>query len=236
MRNCVPRYCGRRLCGYAHIAVSSARHPLPLICSTPSQPKDHTPDGHFGLDNHAPAVVPLTFHILQDSQMAATVAHQTCTVPATVGHAGASRSLDKSQAAGGVVVPGAPSEASNTSRKLRLDDFAKVRTLGTGRWCIRLRSGWWVRSCLSLALPSQAHSPESCSSGYRIPRTRQNGTKSLRSRYYEKPKVREVHLPPFFHPHLADPREQSSNSSKLTMSGTSGRSSATSAATPTSPI
>lgn len=62
--------------------------------------------------------------------MAATVAHQ---VPATVGHAGASRSLDKAQAMGGVVAPGAPNDASKTSRKLKLDDFARVRTLGTGR-------------------------------------------------------------------------------------------------------
>lgn len=72
--------------------------------------------------------------------MAATVAHQ---VPATIGHAGASRSLDKAQAAqsqaqaqqamGGVVVPGAPNDdASKTSRKLKLEDFARVRTLGTG--------------------------------------------------------------------------------------------------------
>lgn len=64
--------------------------------------------------------------------MAATVAHQTCSVPAAVGHAGAKRSLDGSQTAGGVVVPGAASEASNTSRKLKVDDFARVRTLGTG--------------------------------------------------------------------------------------------------------
>ncbi|ROV95356.1 hypothetical protein VSDG_06013 [Cytospora chrysosperma] len=60
--------------------------------------------------------------------MAATVAQ----VPATVGHAGASRTLDKTQAMGGVITPGAPNDASNTSRKLRLDDFSRVRTLGTG--------------------------------------------------------------------------------------------------------
>lgn len=60
--------------------------------------------------------------------MAATVAQ----VPATVGHAGASRNLDKAQAMSGVIAPGAPNDASKTSRKLQLDDFAKVRTLGTG--------------------------------------------------------------------------------------------------------
>ncbi|KAI7782124.1 hypothetical protein LA080_013800 [Diaporthe eres] len=59
--------------------------------------------------------------------MAATVAQ----VPATVGHAGASRNLDKAQAMSGVIA-GAPNDASKTSRKLQLDDFAKVRTLGTG--------------------------------------------------------------------------------------------------------
>ncbi|KAK7702233.1 cytochrome c oxidase subunit 1 [Diaporthe eres] len=31
----------------------------------------------------------------------------------------------------GVIAPGAPNDASKTSRKLQLDDFAKVRTLGT---------------------------------------------------------------------------------------------------------
>lgn len=60
--------------------------------------------------------------------MAATVAQ----VPATVGHAGANRNLDKAQAMSGVIAPGAPNDASKTSRKLQLDDFAKVRTLGTG--------------------------------------------------------------------------------------------------------
>ncbi|ROW10559.1 hypothetical protein VMCG_01931 [Cytospora schulzeri] len=61
--------------------------------------------------------------------MAATVAQ----VPATVGHAGASRTLDKSQAMSGVIAPGVPNhDASKTSRKLRLDDFSRVRTLGTG--------------------------------------------------------------------------------------------------------
>lgn len=58
--------------------------------------------------------------------MAATVAQ----VPATVGHT--DRNLDKAQAMSGVIVPGAPNDASKTSRKLQLDDFAKVRTLGTG--------------------------------------------------------------------------------------------------------
>lgn len=62
--------------------------------------------------------------------MAATVAQ----VPATVGHTGANRNLDKAQAMSGVIVPGAPSDASQTSRKLQLDDFAKVRTLGTGMY------------------------------------------------------------------------------------------------------
>lgn len=62
--------------------------------------------------------------------MAATVAQ----VPATVGHTGANRNLDKAQAMSGVIVPGAPSDASKTSRKLQLDDFAKVRTLGTGMY------------------------------------------------------------------------------------------------------
>lgn len=61
--------------------------------------------------------------------MAATVAQ----VPATVGHAGASRNLDKAQVMNGVIAPGAPNDVSNTSRKLTLDDFARVRTLGTGR-------------------------------------------------------------------------------------------------------
>lgn len=65
--------------------------------------------------------------------MAATVAHQTCAVPATVGHAGARRSLDNSQSTGGMVVPGTASDNSMTSRKLKVDDFARVRTLGTGR-------------------------------------------------------------------------------------------------------
>lgn len=60
--------------------------------------------------------------------MAATVAQ----VPATVGHTGANRNLDKAQSMSGVMVPGAPNDASKTSRKLQLDDFAKVRTLGTG--------------------------------------------------------------------------------------------------------
>ncbi|KAJ4405935.1 cytochrome c oxidase subunit 1 [Gnomoniopsis sp. IMI 355080] len=63
--------------------------------------------------------------------MAATVAHQTCTVPATVGHAGARQSLDSSQKSSGMVAPGAPNDASTTSRKLKVDDFARVRTLGT---------------------------------------------------------------------------------------------------------
>lgn len=60
--------------------------------------------------------------------MAATVAQ----VPTTVGHTGANRNLDKAQAMSGLMVPGAPNDASKTSRKLQLDDFAKVRTLGTG--------------------------------------------------------------------------------------------------------
>lgn len=60
--------------------------------------------------------------------MAATVAQ----VPATVGHAGANRNLDKAQSMSGVVVPGPPSDISKTSRKLQLDDFSRVRTLGTG--------------------------------------------------------------------------------------------------------
>ncbi|CAN8100145.1 unnamed protein product [Discula destructiva] len=64
--------------------------------------------------------------------MAATVAHQTCTMPATIGHTSASRSLDKSQAAGGTGAIGASCEPFSMSRKLKPDDFARVRTLGTG--------------------------------------------------------------------------------------------------------
>lgn len=133
--------------------------------------------------------------------MAATVAHQ---VLATAGHAGASRSLDKAQAtamtggaAGGVVAPGAPNhDGSKTSRKLKLDDFARVRTLGTGRSLLPSRapleslrppptpSGWVGTMQGSAGLleetHAQARSRESVWSGYRTQPTRQNGTRCLR--------------------------------------------------------
>lgn len=89
-------------------------------------------------------------------------------VPATVGHTGASQHLDKAQGMNGVVAPGAPNDASNTSRKLTLDDFARVRTLGTGKqiahhnysqagliYSISCAKGTFARVCLvRLANPS----------------------------------------------------------------------------------
>ncbi|KAH8754383.1 hypothetical protein F5883DRAFT_719204 [Diaporthe sp. PMI_573] len=53
-------------------------------------------------------------------------------VSATVFHAGMYPKLDKDQTVTGDLSHETPNDASKSSRKLQLDDFTKVRTIGQG--------------------------------------------------------------------------------------------------------